>query len=331
MQPSRQPPPRHAALAEFASRSRFVARRVHLDAAAAEAIAALGTDGVSALVLKGPALARLLYRQGEERSYFDVDLLVAPDRLTSAGKVLGRLGYSDVSAQRGVDEAVGVSHAQVWSRLEPGYGNVTIDLHWRLDGCRADPERVWHVLWPHRQEIRLGSTSVQTLGQDGLALGLALHAAQHGTSDAKAMGDLRLGLERWTRDTWLSAAELADRVEATEAFAAGLRQLSVGRRAADEMALPAADRLLWEIEHRDSRPRGVFHLQALLEAASARDRIQILRAALFPSPNWMRWENPPARTSRGHLVVAYVRHVLRTPIWAARAIAHRRRSMRSDG
>ena len=51
------------------------------------------TEPVPALLLKGPAFARWLYDDSRERSYRDIDLLVAPERIAAAGAALSELGF----------------------------------------------------------------------------------------------------------------------------------------------------------------------------------------------------------------------------------------------
>lgn len=65
-------------LREFVERARTVSRRPVLDAAAGEVLTALEAAGIEALLLKGAALARLLYGPDEHRGYLDIDLLVGP-------------------------------------------------------------------------------------------------------------------------------------------------------------------------------------------------------------------------------------------------------------
>jgi hypothetical protein len=320
--------PRRGVLEEFAHRARLTARAPGLDAAAREACDALTAAGVDALLLKGRSVARMLYRPGEHRGYFDVDLLAAPSDLASAGAVLAALGYVNVSEMQGVDDVAGILHEQHWSRLVPGFGNVSIDLHWRLPGCEARPDAVWSALSRHRVTIELGGGRVPALDRAGLAVHLALHAAQHGAGDAKALGDLGRALSRWPYDTWEQATRLAGELQALGMFAAGLRLLVAGVGRADELGLPHAEEELWQIAHRDDRPRGVFHLTAFCDAAGARERARIVRRALLPKRAWIVREHPWAATGRYRLFTAYLMHVLRAPAWAARAWRFRRRAPR---
>ena len=162
----------------------------------------------------------------------------------------------------------------------------------------------------------------------GLALHLALHAANHGPGELKALGDLDRGLSRWPYETWEQATRLARELQAVEAFAAGLRFLPAGVARADELGLPQAEAELWAITHRDERPRGVFHLSAFSEAGTVCARLGIVRRALLPKRAWIAQEYPWAAAGRLRLLAAYGMHALRSPAWAVRAWRFRRRAPR---
>ena len=315
--------PPHA-LEEFTVRARTLVAQQRLDAAAVQVLDALDQAGVKALVLKGAALSRLLYRQDEHRGYFDVDLLVAPTDVAAAGQVLAVLGYLNASEVRGIDDVAGIQHAENWSRLLPGQRNEVIDLHWRLDGSGAAPEVVWPILSSRRTTFELAGRQVPTLDQAGLALHLALHGAQHGPGDFKAMGDLRRGLERWPEEVWRDAAGLAAQLVATEAFATGLRLVEPGVEIAQRLELPTTDAMQWAIANQHLRPRGAFHWQAFVEARGFRARLNVLRRSLFPTRAWVVWEYPRAERGGVWLLAGYGAHLVRVVGWA-RAVAHFRR------
>lgn len=323
MTPS-QPDPadRRLALNDFAARSRHAQRRAQLDQAAAEAIVALDGAGVEALLLKGAGLAQALYGPDRERAYFDIDLLVAPDSLPTVDSVLSELGYRNIMKDQGIDDLTGVVHAALWTRLGE-FGNVSLDLHWKLAGCDASAETIWTALRRDAVFRQLGDWRVLTSSEVGFALQVALHLAQHGRSDAKAVADLRLALISWSAGVWEQAAALASELDALETFAAGLRLLPEGEIAADALKLGTGEQVLWDLEHRESRPRGTFHLDALSRAVTFRQRLAILRRALFPPTEWIRWEMPWASRSPAALAAGYLVHLLRTPRWALRAALFR--------
>jgi hypothetical protein len=318
-------------LEEFAARARMVRRQARIDTEAAAAVRALEDSNVEVLLLKGPALARTLYRTGEHRGYFDIDLLVAPSSFGRARGAIGALGYRNVSELYGIDDVASILHSETWARAAEDFGNVTVDLHWRLDGCNAPAEESFGVLFADCDVIDLAGRPVRILSTAGRALHVALHAAQHGPTDLKAMSDLKLGLGRWQEDVWRGAAALAEILGGIEAFSAGLRLVPGGERLAAVLRLTAPFELMWTIANRDTRPRGVFHLQALADAGGTRRRLTVIRKALFPSRAWIRWEHRWAGTGPIALASAYAVHLARAPLWALRARRYRRRAQRLSG
>src|SRR4051812_46443599 len=102
-------------LEEFLIRARELGWRDELDRAANTVIAEFQSRGVEALLLKGAALARRLYTEGETRSYWDVDLLVSPRNLDGAREALRALRYTRTDEVLGIDD-IGVLHGEVWAR-----------------------------------------------------------------------------------------------------------------------------------------------------------------------------------------------------------------------
>jgi hypothetical protein len=322
---------RRGALEDFAWRSQTGSRRARLDEAAAEVSQALCAAGVPVLLLKGAALARMLYRSHEERGYYDVDMLVQRERLPQAAIVMTELGYRNVSADWGVVDVAGILHAEVWHKVVPGFGILPVDLHWRLDGCDAQDDVLWAALSADAGSVTVAGTPVPTLSAAGLALHVALHAAQHGPEDGKAMGDLRRAIERWPVETWRQAARLAEQVAADRTLAAGLRLAPPGVGLADELGLGSGEDVLWELANRGVRPRGTFHLEALAQARTVREQLHVVRQALLPSPAWIRWEVRWAARGRPYLAAAYLVHLSRAPLWALDALRYRRRRRISGG
>jgi hypothetical protein len=319
---------RRAALEDFAQRKRFLHRRAELDAAAVEVLERFEGAGVRSLLLKGPVLARLLYgSQGPHRDYFDIDLLVGPADLSKAREALAGLGYRWGYEERGIDDVAGVVHAELWAQ-RGDHGPLWVDLHKRLAGCRASDDVVWAALWRRRTSIEFAGREIAVLGEGGLALHLALHAAQGGPDEPKAIDDLARGIEHWAPKVWRDAAELAEEVQGVAAFGAGLRLVPSGARLAEVLDLPSTPRLDWEVRHRQLRPRGAFHIEAIGGARGLRERADLLRRSLLPTREWIVSEYRWAGRSRVHLLAGYVRHLLRSPLWAVRALRFELRARR---
>lgn len=308
---------------------RGLPRRAALDAATVQVLAALEAAGVEPLLLKGPALVRMLYRPDEHRGYSDIDLLVAPAELDGARRALAGGGWESSSDYLGIDDVAGVVEAEVWFRPAGRGPSAQVDLHWRLPGWEAPAHVAWDALRARPASIELEGRAVAVLDRTGLALHVATHAAQHGRADVKALADLSRAVERWDDGVWRSAAALAEEVGATPALAAGLRLVPGGAELAEHLGLPATDRLSWALANRADRPRGTFHLAALAEAQGVRGRARVLRRALLPHRRWVIAQYPWARDGGVRLAAAYVAHLLRSPAWAMRAWRYRRRERRA--
>lgn len=153
------------------------------DQALTAMLKALDAHGIDVLVLKGAALAHLIYDPPGLRPMSDVDLLVAPDRLQDAAGVLLELGYSETGRP---PPAADHHHLPPLSKTAGGL-SICVEIHHdalapdnigsiRLDrlteparGFRIDGTAGWalgHIdmlrhLWRHalqpRQTTKLGS------------------------------------------------------------------------------------------------------------------------------------------------------------------------------
>ncbi|HEV2813820.1 MAG TPA: nucleotidyltransferase family protein, partial [Solirubrobacteraceae bacterium] len=205
-----------------------------IDLVSAEVLRAFGDAGVESILLKGPTLRRELYGD-RPRPYSDTDLLVAPAGLDRAGAVLTALGFSLAVDHR--RHAVVEPHAQEWTRDEPIR---VVDLHWRIPGVRLDAAQAWAVLSARTQPFALADAPARSLDRTGIALLVALHAANPASGSGLAASDLALAIERFDRETWDAAARLADRLDAREAMAAGLGTAPGGPQLARALLLPQA-------------------------------------------------------------------------------------------
>jgi hypothetical protein len=326
---SQRPLPPDRVLERFARRIRDRPILDRLDTAAVEVFNAFDAAGVDALLLKGPVLARVLYGPTEHRGYVDVDLLVAPQHFDRVRHILPGLGYINLPEQLGLDEIARDPYAETWAQAgDGGAAGLMIDVHRTLTGSEAPPQAGWDAVWPRRTSIELDGHRLPAPDQETLALHIALHAARHGAGTPHPMEDLRTAIERWPPEVWRGADRLAFELQATAAFAAGLRQLPQGAALARDLGLPPTDDLEWAIAHRTERPRGTLHFQAFGGAATLRERASVLRRGLLPGRTWVAKQYPWADDHGVRLIGGYLAHLARTPVWAARAWRFGRRSRR---
>src|SRR5947209_19007819 len=107
----------------------MLARSLQIDLMTAEIFAALRSQQVSAVLLKGPVIARELYGHEGERTYADSDILVPEAARPAAEAVLESLGFR-TSGLAGAP----IRRSQHWFRKRDGG---EIDLHRTFFGVRV--------------------------------------------------------------------------------------------------------------------------------------------------------------------------------------------------
>jgi hypothetical protein len=258
----------------------------------------MGKAGIRSLVLKGPSIGRWLYETLEERSYGDSDLLVAPGDVPAAENVIISLGYRRLSETLTGDRPW---EALFWMRSNDG---AALDLHRTLPGVEVSPETAWLLLSRETEILSLRGVEVEVLNQPARALHLALHAADHAFTSDRPLKELALALATLREDLWREAATLAASLEATAAFAAGLRLVPEGAEVAARLCLP--DNNSVEVALRASPDtRHTRGLQWLLQTKGPRAKASLLVRKLAPPPAYMRaWSRLAQKGSPG-LVLAY--------------------------
>jgi len=165
----------------------------------------LGAAGIRFILLKGAALAPLLYGSPEERPMVDIDLLIRRRDWPAARAALGREGY------RFPDEKVESYWLANYYNMAvgtPGPAPSSLDLHWGL--CQPIRYRVDEDgLWSRSVPFRLDGREHLRLGDEDLLLSLVLHIAYH-YFDARLLWlhDIHL-LCRKTAIDWDSASSRA--------------------------------------------------------------------------------------------------------------------------
>ncbi len=263
--------------------------------------------GVRSILLKGAAIATWLYDDGVARPYVDIDLLVAPADFERATAVLAELGYRP--------RVLGADTSELGPKELDlvGPDNACIDLHHGLLGASGSPEECWTTLAHHTVTLRLGGdTEVAALDMPARTMHLALHIAQNGPADSKAVSDLERGLARVDRRIWEEAAALAEQIGASEAFAAGLRVVAAGRALADDLSLTR--RMSVELALRTvSAPQDSLFFERLSQARGLRRKGALIARKLVPTDASLRANSELACRGRAGFLVARAIH----PFWLA--------------
>ena len=287
-----------APLTQAASRLAGRIRMSRLDAAGAEAIKQMWDVGIPSILLRGPAIVRLLYGPSESRVYSDCDILVPEARHAEAEGILETCGYSPILRRDALRDQAW--HALTWRRDSDW---ATIDLHRSLIGAKALPSLVWEVLNEHSSTVETGGGRVRMPDAPGVALIVALHVAGHGPRWSKPHQDLARAIARFSRDEWEQAARMARKMQAAGAMRAGLSLVGGGESLALALHLdePSTETML-----RASSPDGlVLNLHAIWTARGIARKAKLLGRAVFPTRTRMESRYPLARRGHVGLAIAY--------------------------
>jgi putative nucleotidyltransferase-like protein len=291
------------------ARAEVAASRLRIDAATAEVLEALGKAGVEALVLKGPSLVGWLYSPEDAVGYLDADLLLRPGDEATAAEVLTRLDFSPEQDESTLPEWWR-EHGVTWLRSRDG---IQLDLHRYLDGVGVDAETAWATLAIPATTIPLAGAQAPALGPPARLVSIVLHAAQHGAEWGRPGAHVERALARFDDSLWRDAARVAAQLDATDAFAAGLRLVPEGAALADRLELPPVGSA--QVALRAATPPPVsLGFEQLARAEGMRARAAIVWRKLFPPREFIVHWHPPAAESRAKLALAYARR----PFWLLR-------------
>lgn len=283
-----------------------VARALAIDHVTVALDRRLREVGVRPILIKGASLASWLYDDGTTRGYSDADLLVDPADVPAAEDVLRAAGFESVEGEWGGSYE---QHARAWVRPDD---RAAVDLHRTLPGLlEVAPATAWRVLDPRRDRLVLGGGAVDVLDVPARLLVLALHLAHHTfhhqADVRKPQEDLRRAIVRIDDASWRAALALADDLEVTARFTAGLRQGDGGDALADRIGAPSA--ALLDALRPDSQAPMALGFDRLAAAGSLREQVRIVRRELVPSPSYMRFTSRAARGGPLGLAQEYVRRL----------------------
>ena len=161
--------------------------RLRIDQVLRDVSSALnGVDGLAWVVCKGPTVARLMSR-AELRTYNDLDLLVAADRLEDAIDALVAIGIEELNTNWDAYLRHGVGELPMLA------DDITIDLHWHLIALarqRRDIKLQPRSLLERRRTILVGTQRVPALDAEDQLLHLTTHCALSGAVRLDQLRDI---------------------------------------------------------------------------------------------------------------------------------------------
>jgi hypothetical protein len=258
----------------LAAHQALVARDLVLDRLLAAQVERLGDLRIDVLALKGPALARRVYRQASLRSYRDIDLLVRGHDLPRAVAAIEATG-----ARRHFPEPRPGFDARftkgVALSTEAG---LEIDLHRTLaagvHGLLIEPDS----LWPRATAVDIGGVAVGVPDLTALTVHAGVHAVLgEAWPQPEVLRDVATALHHPDADLGSTVAlASAWQAETVLAFAIGAAWTDL----ALDRAHPA---YRWAAAHRP-RPRDLRRIDPYL--VDRRDDARQALAATWALPRW---------------------------------------------
>jgi hypothetical protein len=174
---------------------------------------------IDMIALKGVTLSQRLYGSPHVRTSSDIDVLIRPENLATADKLLAGLGYRDrqnvmahLTERQRAAMLIG-SHNVGYSNRE---NRQYLEVHWR--------SRLWsrddmETFWRRRQEMLLLEEALGCPDDATLLLFLCDHGARHWWVRLKWLGDVATMLADGGLQDWDAVMTLADRLGLHRVFA----------------------------------------------------------------------------------------------------------------
>jgi hypothetical protein len=180
--------------------------------------------GVSVLPFKGPTTAMLAYGDVGLRHFSDLDIMVAPNHLWEAERILFDQGFRRT-----------IPHFEMTCKQWPVFfrnthhlvyvhfaSELRVDLHWRFGENRYLFPIGFDDLWRDRQILQLGGVSIPTFGNEHTMLLLCTHGANHTWLALFWLNDVaRLAAQKSIID-WPKLMKISKRMGTNRMLAEGL-------------------------------------------------------------------------------------------------------------
>jgi hypothetical protein len=282
-----------------------------------EVISGLAAGGISAIVLKGAALAATVYEDRALRHCHDIDILVRVDDLTRAARTLADVGFRPIEG--------GAKRAAGDVRLVHARG-LPVELHTRP--FRPPSNDAWvAALWSRSREALVAGVPARVLSPADSLLHVCGQAA-YSSSRASLL---------WVCDAWHIVARHPDLdwdvlLEGAVAAHLALPLSATLRYLATELDAPipaAALRHLGDAASTDALgrecalagaragPEGTYP-KLFRQTKDWRSRGLLLKWILLPSSRFVRWDS--GAEDRRSLLFSYLR---RLPRYCARHVSSR--------
>lgn len=270
------------------------------------ALRRLQEQGVPVIVLKGAALAQVVYGNPALRPMRDLDLLVPQESFVRVKDTLLALGYTLPRVETQSGAALAFESEMMFSKATPLLCQV--EVHWNLiDSPFYQKNLTTDWFWETSLPFAIDNVSAQMLGPEAQILHLCAHLLlHHGGSDLLWHNDVVQVIRFY--DSRIGWDELLTR---GEALGLGLALRTILRAVVDEWGAPIPIHIVGKLSELSVSPTEARLVRALTTPGRSpakrlwsdlmslpgwQQRLSFALINLFPSPEYMRQrygiENP---------------------------------------
>lgn len=176
------------------------------------------SQGVEAIVFKGPALAMLAYGDLNLRRFVDLDLIVRRADMARAIEVLTQSGYVSSRDLTGEQQSVLL---RTQHNLQFTYGRVIVELHWQVSSELFAATVTAEGFWESLSTVELNGRTLKTLSTEDLLFALCVHGSRHLWQRLAWICDIDRLITNNQAVNWSKLCERAARANAERMFLLG--------------------------------------------------------------------------------------------------------------
>ena len=231
----------------------------------------LEREGIPALVLKGPVLAKVAYGDVNLRRYVDIDVLIPPEHLVAAESTLLRNDYTlfDKVSRLGPYRRALYHYLSQQRAFRRGNGTFNIDLHTHIMPPGMPYTVPFSELWERSEQMAFGSdVHARHFTVEDILLVLCFHGAKNQWSALKHVYDVAALIASVELD-WHTVTERARRVRAERMLGLGL--LLVQRM----VGSPIPSRVLRVLDLPDALRAAASRLEARMKNRESNQQVSL--------------------------------------------------------
>lgn len=153
-------------------------RNIRMSQEVGKVLKAFNDVGVETIVLKGPALAQIVYKNPALRPFSDIDLLIKKGDLHKTKECLERLGYT--APANSISQRFYAGYHFNLSFVKKDKLSIPIEIHWDVvDSFKSyshDISEIWDTACP----VQISNSRTLGLSPETLLIYLCVHLDMHG-------------------------------------------------------------------------------------------------------------------------------------------------------